>query len=373
MTPSAEPQNADFSVSELVRELLAFGKAVWLERRRVWRALAVTLPVGLVFAFSCPEEYTASTQLLPYRSGPSTGGLSGLANLAGVRLPTGVTDQTITADLYPVIAKTLDFQLSVAETPLRFARTNERVSMVRYLREHRSVVGAAASLVSRLRYTLGSVLSRAPRPGTAAVTDSGPPLRAYDREYLRLVRELDERLVVRFDRKTSIISVTGVMPDPYAAADLVQTASELLMQRIIDYEARKAAEQLQFIVGQYGQSRTRYDEAQRNLAVFEDRNRMLVSAVAQIERERLQREKDVAYQVVQQLTTELEQARIKEHQDTPVFTVLEHVTVPNEHSSPRRSVILLLAGFLGVAFGAMRILWARLIVQPEQIGSTATP
>jgi uncharacterized protein involved in exopolysaccharide biosynthesis len=93
---------------------------------------------------------------------------------------------------------------------------------------------------------------------------------------------------------------------------------------------------------------------------------MLVSAVAQIQRERLQREKDVAYQVVQQLTTELEQARIKEHQDTPVFTVLEHVTVPNEHSSPRRSVILLLAGVLGVAFVAMRILWARLIVQPER-------
>jgi uncharacterized protein involved in exopolysaccharide biosynthesis len=367
MTPSAEPQNADFSVSELVRELLAFGNAVWLERRRVWRALAVTIPVGLVFAFGCPEEYTASTELLPYRSGPITGGLSDLASLAGVRFPTSVNDQTITADLYPVIAKTLDFQLSVAETPLRFARSNERVSMVRYLREHRSVLGAAKSWVSGLRYTLGSVLSRAPRPGTALVTDSGGSLlRAYDREYLKLVRQLDERLIVRFDRKTSIISVTGVMPDPYAAADLVQTASELLMQRIIDYEARKAAEQLQFIEGQYRQSRTRYDEAQRSLAVFEDRNRMLVSAVAQIERERLQREKDVAYQVVQQLTTELEQARIKEHQDTPVFTVLEHVTVPNEHSSPRRSAILLLAAFLGVAFAATRILWVRLIVQPER-------
>jgi uncharacterized protein involved in exopolysaccharide biosynthesis len=367
MTPSAEPQDADFSVSELVGELLAFGKAVWLERRRVWRALAVTLPVGLVLAFGCPEEFTASTELLPYRSGSSSGGLAGLANLTGVRLPTGLADQTITADLYPVIAHTLDFQLSVAETPLRFAATNERVPMVRYLREHRSLMRKAGSLLSSVRSVVGSALSRAPRRGPATASDSGTALlRAYDREYLRLVRELDERLVVRFDRRTSVISITGEMPDPYAAADLVQTASQLLMQRIIEYEARKAGEQLQFIEGQYRQSRTRYDEAQRNLAEFEDRNRMLVSAVAQIQRERLQREKEVAYQVVQQLTTELEQARIKEHQDTPVFTVLEHVTVPNEHSSPRRSVILLLAGVLGVAFVAMRILWARLIVQPER-------
>jgi len=368
MTPSAEPQDSDFSVSELVRELIAFGQAFWLERRRVWRALAVTLPVGLLLAFGCPEEFTASTELLPYRNGPAAGGLSNLANLAGINLPTGLADQTITADLYPVISHTLDFQLSVAETPLRFAVTNERIPMVRYLGEHRSVMGKAVAFFSHVRYAVGSALRRAPQPGSATPSDSGvPPLRAYDREYLKGVRELDERLVVRFDRKTSVISITGKMPDPYAAADLVQTASELLMQRIIDYEARKAAEQLQFIEAQYRQSRTRYDEAQRNLAVFEDRNRMLVSAVAQIERERLQREKDVAFQVVQQLTTELEQARIKEHQDTPVFTVLEHVVVPNEHSSPRRSMIVLLAGVVGLGFVAIGILRARLVVRPERL------
>jgi len=94
---------------------------------------------------------------------------------------------------------------------------------------------------------------------------------------------------------------------------------------------------------------------------------MLVSAVAAIERERLQREKDVAYQVVQELTTALEQARIKKHQDTPVFTVLEHVVVPNQHSRPKRTVILLLAGVVGVAFGTIGVLRARLIVQPERL------
>src|SRR5467141_2244221 len=197
MTTSAEPQDADFSVSELFREVRAFAMALWLERRRVWRPLAVTLPVGLVLAFGCPEEFTASTELLPYRSGPSTGGLSSLANLAGVRLPTGLADQTITADLYPVIAHTLDFQLSVAETPLRFAATNERVPMVRYLREHRSAAGKARAFVSSVRSAVASALSRTPtRPPATASDSGGPLLRAYDREYLRLVRELDERLVV---------------------------------------------------------------------------------------------------------------------------------------------------------------------------------
>jgi uncharacterized protein involved in exopolysaccharide biosynthesis len=366
MTSSAQPEDADFSVSEFVRELRAFGEAIWIERRRLWRALAVALPVGLVFAFACQEEFTASTELLPYRSGPNTGGLSSLANLAGVRLPTGLPDQTITADLYPVIAQTLDFQLSVAETPLRFAATNERISMVGYLREHRSLAGKAGAFLSRLLFGVESELGATPRRVPATGSDSGgPPLPAYDRGYLKLVRQLNRRLVVRFDRKTSVISITGELPDPYAAADLVQTASQLLMDRIIDYEARKAGEQLKFIEGQYEQSRARYDEAQRNLAVFEDRNRILGSAVAAIEEERLQREKNVAFQVVQELTTELEQARIRKSQDTPVFTVLEHVVVPNQHSSPNRKVILLLAAIVAIGFVVIPILGARLIVQRE--------
>ena len=161
-----------------------------------------------------------------------------------------------------------------------------------------------------------------------------------------------------------MISITGIMPDPFAAADLVQTASERLMQRIIDFEAKKAGEQLRFIEEQHGQSRTRYEQSQRNLAVFADRNRMLVGAVPQIERERLQHEFEVTFQIFEQFSLELEQARIKKNQDTPVFTVLEQVSVPTERSSPRRSLILLLAGFVGVSFGLIRILWVRLVARP---------
>lgn len=374
MMPPPEPHNGDVSLSELVQKSREFGGVIWLERRHLLRALVVTIPIGLLIAFGGKEEYSASTKLLPYRNAASTGGLSSLAGLAGIRLPSGVADQTITADLYPVIAKTLDFRMSVAETPLRFATTSEPTSMIQYFRDQRSLLGAAVAYATRLRHAMISALTRAPNPGAVTVTgNNGAPLRVFDREYLEIVRDLDERLLVGIDRKTSVISITGVMPDPYAAADLVQTAAELLMQRIIDFEAKKAGEQLSFIEEQYGQSRTRYEQAQRNLALFADRNRMLVGAVAQIERERLQREFDVTFEVFQQFSLELEQARIKKNQDTPVFTVLEQVTVPNERSSPRRSVILLLAGFVGVSTGVIRILWARLIVQPGQIASTVTP
>jgi len=362
MTSTTGPHTRDPSITDLVQRVREIVRLVWTDRRQVLRALAVTIPLGLVVALGSREEYTAGTKLLPYRSAAGVGGLSSLAGLAGIRLPSGVNDQTITADLYPVIARTLDFRVSVAETPLRFASRSAPTSLVQYFQEERSLLSRLTAYPSKLRHGIAAALSNAPIDSSTTIIGSdGRPLPVFEREYLEIVRDLDERLLVGIDRRTSVISLTGVMPDPYAAADLVRTASERLMQRIIDYEAKKAGEQLNFIEEQHRLSRARYEEAQRDLAMFADRNRMLVGAVAQIERDRLQREFDVTFEVFQQFSLELEQARIKKNQDTPVFTVLEQVSVPTQRSSPRRSLVMLVAGFIGVMIGLTRILWVRLI------------
>lgn len=358
MTPAVTPPSGDVSISDLIEKTRAFGRVVWAERRHLWRALAVTVSIGLLIAFTSPKEYSASTKLLPYRTGANMSGLSGLAGLAGIRLPAGGADQTITADLYPVIAKTLDFRISVAETPIRFAPTGPPVTMVKYFQDHRPVLDAMVGYLTNLKSSVGSASTA--RGSTASINGAnGVPLRVFDRDYLKIVQDLDKRLLVNIDKKTSVISITGIMPSPYAAADLVQTASERLMQRIIDYEAKKAGEQLRFIEEQYNQARARYQLAQQNLAIFADRNRSLVSPLAQIERDRLQSEFNVAFEVYQQLSGELQLARIKKNQDTPVFTVLEQVTVPDKKSSPRRSRILLIAIFVGLAAGVARIVYER--------------
>lgn len=358
MTPAAAPPTRDVSIAELIEKTREIGRLLRRERRHILRALAVTVPIGLLIAFASRKEYTASTKLLPYRTAGNTAGLAGLAGLAGIRLPAGGADQTITADLYPVIARTLDFRISVAETPLRFSPAGQRVTLVKYFKDHRSPLDAVAGSLGDLRYSV--VSARARSSDTATITGaSGAPLRVFDREYLRIVEGLDRRLLVSIDKKTSVISITGIMPSPYAAADLVQTASERLMQRIIEYEAKKAGEQLSFIEEQYNQARTRYLQAQQNLAVYADRNRAIGSPLSQIERDRLQSEFNVAFEVYQQLSGELQMARIKKNQDTPVFTVLEQVTVPNQKSSPRRSRILLVAIFAGLLLGTTRIFYER--------------
>lgn len=366
------PQQPDreIDLAELVRGVRATGALIVRSRRTVIRAMIISVAIGLAIALTTQVEYSATTRLLPYRSGVTAGSLSGLAGLAGIQLPAGAGEQTITADLYPVIARTLDFRTTVAETPLQFAQSPTPSTLIRYFETHRTSYEKVTSALAGWRLGIavaigaGKARDSVPRRG-----GDGLPLRAYGREYLKIVDRLDERLVVSIDKKTSVITMTGMMPDPYAAADLVQTASQRMMQRVIDYEARKAAEQLAFIQEQHKLSKARYEAAQRALAEYQDRNRILVGAVAQVQKERLQGEYDIAFQVFQKFSLELEQARIKKNQDTPVFTVLEQVAVPNERTKPNRGLIVLLAAILGLAWGVSEILVRRMISGPTDVRS----
>lgn len=360
MTSSEQPER-EVDLTELVRRVRATGAHIVRSRRTVIRTTAISIAIGLAFALTARVEYSATTRLLPYRSGVAGGALSGLAGLAGIQLPAGAVEQTITADLYPVIARTLDFRTTVAETPLQFAQSPSPSTLIRYFETHRTVSERIASALAEWRLSLaeGTARDGAPRRG-----GDGLPLRTYGRQYLKIIDQLDERLVVTIEKKTSVITMTGMMPDPYAAADLVQTASQRMMTRIINYEARKAAEQLKFVEEQFKLSKARYEATQRALAEYEDRNRILVGAVAQVQRDRLRGDYDIAFQVYQKFSLELEQARIKKNQDTPVFTVLEQVAVPNERTKPQRAAIVLGAAFLGLVLGVTEVLIRRMIAGP---------
>jgi uncharacterized protein involved in exopolysaccharide biosynthesis len=270
-------------------------------------------------------------------------------------MSTGAMDQTITADLYPEVAKSQDFRIVVAETPLRFSSIGKSLTSVKYFRD----VHSPTLTETIVNYTIGlpgNILSLANTSQektrstvVSADTSEGPAI--YDERYLYAVNSLNERLTVSTDKKTSIITITGTMPDPYAAADLVRITSDRLRERIIDFESRKAKEQFRFIDEQYRRANVRFERAQRDLAIFADRNRVLMNSTSKINQERLQREYDLSFELFQQFSRELEQARVRMNQDTPAFTVLERVIVPNQKSSPRRGRILLLATLVGLLTG----------------------
>ena len=78
-----------------------------------------------------------------------------------------------------------------------------------------------------------------------------------------------------------------------------------------------------------------------------DNNINISSSLFQNKLSRIESELSIAQTVVQQLASQVEQAKLQVNKDTPVFTTIKPVTVPYEKSAPKRSVIVTVFVFLG--------------------------
>ena len=380
--PQSPAADDEITLVELVQKIRAFFRRVWREKRVVVYCLLFTITIGLVLAFGSTKEYSASLRIMPYRAASSSGGLGGLAGLAGIKIPSRGAEETVQPEMYPDIAKSLDFRMAMSETPLYFRSLGDYVTPVTYFNEHAEpsfADGVKKYTIGLPKLVLGKVIGwfKSEEEVTGTGEDPTPYLAKYPKEYLTLVSSIGERLTVEpemlkgFQVITSL-KISATMPDPEAAAGLTKIASDQLMESVIQFEIRKIKGELEYLETHHEEMEKRYHRAQAALAKFRDRTRNTTSAATQSEMERLQNEFNMAFDLYRSVRSELEQARIKLNRDTPVFTVLENVVVPNEPSAPRKVRILFLSVFLGVFFGVgiigFRMFWEQIKSQdlPEE-------
>ena len=90
-----------------------------------------------------------------------------------------------------------------------------------------------------------------------------------------------------------------------------------------------------------------YESAQKKYANFVDANQNIILLSYRAEQERLQNEMNLAYQVYTQVSQQLQMARAKVQEITPVYTVVQPATVPLKPAKPNKLMILI--GFMFLA------------------------
>ena len=115
--------------------------------------------------------------------------------------------------------------------------------------------------------------------------------------------------------------------------------------------------------GRYDEAKKECEKKQEELAIFNDANRNLVSNVAKTTQERLNNEYTLLFGVYSELAKQREQANIQVKETTPVFTVVEPVTIPTERSKPKRGLICIAFTFLGGFIGIGLVLTLPFLAQ----------
>ncbi len=330
-------------------DLIDLAKTFWSGRRIIIQSIVICGILGFLIAIFTSKEFVATTIMVPSGSDGASklGGLGGLAAMAGINLGSA-TGSELSPTVYPQIISSLPYQLELMKTPLNFKELNQSVTFFDYYAEIKKPNPF-------VKYTLGlpGVILKAikgeEQDKTVASAETKPFELSIKQRDVRLI--LSELISLDVNPKEGILTLSTRMPEARAAAQLGQHAQELLQQYIIEFKIKKAKANLDFIQQRFDETAQKFEVAQKRLASFRDRNKNVSLATAKTEEERLISEYNLVYGTYSELAKQLEQAKIQVKQDTPVFTIIEPISVPTKRSKPNRPMILFIWLFLGGVIG----------------------
>ena len=272
--------------------------------------------------------------------------------MAGIDLGGMSQSSEVSPLLYPKIVSSNPFMLELMNTPVHFSESDTLVSIFTYYTE----VSKPGLLGTIKKYTLGlpgvilKALIKQKDDLTIPREESNKPLYLTQDQY-ELKKQLIEKINLQVDKKEGYLTLSVTMPEALAAAEVAQKAQALLQAYITRFKVEKSQAELDFIQERYNQAKAEATQGQYSVAVDQDKFKNLVSQVPQVSASRKQIDYAISNSVFQELAKQLEQAKIQVAKDTPVFTIVEPVTVPTEDNGPSGLKTLLVWMFLGGLIG----------------------
>lgn len=343
--PQQQPEEQEIDLIELAQK-------VWVERKMIFKWCGIAVIIGLVVAFSIPREYETSVTLAPESSSKSTtGNMGALAAMAGINLGSSTGEDALSPDLYPDIVNSTPFLTELFDVQVENIKGTYKATLYDYLDEHQSSAWWSVIFSAPFKaigWTM-SLFKDKPEEGDRAFD----PFRLTQDE-AQIAEALSRRISVSIDKKTGITTIAVTMQDPLISATLTDTVMVKLQNYITDYRTNKAKHDLAFTEKLHEEAREDYYAAQKKYADYVDGNQNVIRQSRLTEQERLQNEMSLAYNVYNQVAQQLQMAKAKVQEITPVYTVVQPATVPLRAAKPNK--IMILIGFVFLA-GVASVGW----------------
>ncbi|MDO5608760.1 MAG: Wzz/FepE/Etk N-terminal domain-containing protein [Capnocytophaga sp.] len=330
-------------------DLVELLRKIWNSRGIIIKITSLFIVLGVLAAIFSAKEYTASTVMIPQTSGSKTGGgLGSLAAMAGINLGSN-SSEAIPPTLYPKIVESVPFRQKLLETPISIEGFDDTITYRKYYKEYNKP--GVIDYVKKYTIGLPGLIlgGRKDKKEAVNITDADSTIVALSREEFDLINGVKNQININVNDKEGYVTLSYIMPEALASAQMLQNAQELLQHSITEFKIKKAKEELDFIEQRYLEVEKDFKSKQFALAQFQDHNRNLYSNLPQTRLQQLQTEFNLAYNLYSELAKQLETQKIKVKEETPVFTVIEPVTVPIERSKPKRLIIIAIWMFLGLA------------------------
>lgn len=318
---------------------------LWSKRKRIIINCFIGGVLSIIVAYSIPKEYTSTVVLAPETSSGSgaSGSLGALASMAGVNIGGLSGDEdALYPELYPQIISSTPFLCDLMSLMVETKDGDLSTTLYDYLTEHQKKTWWSKIIKAPIKMIKSMV-------GTEIVDTIMPTnesgMYMTRKQYLTLV-SLNEKISVIVDRGNFVITLNVTMQDPKVAAYVASVVSDKLQEYIGTYRSAKARKDLAYTEMLYKEAQEKYYAAQQAYAKYVDQHQGVVKMQYQIEQNRLSNEQDLAFNVYNQIAQQLEMARAKVSESTPVCVVMQPAIMPIKASAPKKMMIGLLYVFL---------------------------
>lgn len=344
ITPQNE-QYEEIDLMELVRKLLK-------EWKRIFKWGAIAAVVGVFIAFCIPKVYVVNATLAPEVVSRASAGVSAIAAMSGINLGAQSTGDAVYPELYPEIVTSSPFITDLFSVEVDFKHKKEKMSAdyYTYLKEYcRSPwwVAVVNAPFKALGWFLGLFREEVEQVEGYASLDPS----ALTKEQTKIAKIIAKSINLSVDKKTTVISLSVSAQDPYVAAKICQEVIDRLQAYVTSYRTEKSRKDLVYYQQLYDEAKAEYHKAQQAYASYVDANQGVVLQRVLTEGERLRQESQQSFSVYNTCTQQLQMAKAKVQQETPVCAVIKPPVRPLKQDHPSKMKMMIVFAFLG-ALGA---------------------
>ena len=341
-------ENINYSEEDSI-DLIAIVKTVWLAKKLIAKTTVLFFILGCIVALISPIVYTAQTTFVPQVSDEgmsSPKGLGSLASLAGINLnqSSSTSDSYVSPMLYSKITESDEFSMKLINEEL-IQLNEDRISIKDYLLKDKNSSGF--NIIGFIKkYTIG--LFTDSNKNEVVSSEILENYNFMSNEDYSLIKEFKQKFSIELNDKDGYIKVVANDKDAFISAQLAKLVTKNLQSRIISLRTNKVKEQLDYSKKQYEGQQKLFEALQNKVAEFKDSNKNISTEVFLSELQKLESEYQLQQNILISLASEYNNNKIKLNKNTPIFSVLDEVSVPIDRTKPKRSQLVLIYIFIGL-------------------------
>jgi uncharacterized protein involved in exopolysaccharide biosynthesis len=365
-----------FSQEEInVTKLFSLVKfSIWLNRKIITIVVIIMTLLGTLKYLLTPVEYESKATII-INSSPSSNNLGNLGSLIGINIPANQDANNILGqDMYKDILSSDAFlnEVVVEKLPIDTI-SKEMLTIESYLQNTspRNLFEILTNKENKIKQT--AVFKNLALKDTLYVLDKNnygkilnnitpnilftsnvPPVVNIESARSSSISNIKNRIKLEIKDRNCIISVT--MADKYLSALTCQVVLKKLTEYITYYKTQKQIDNISFIQSRFNEAKTKYEETQKNLANYKDNSLGMIFQSAQTREQILSNEMSVAFNIYNQLSVQLELSKLELKKETPVFSFLEPIKIPESSTSGNYFKKLFLFLLIGIGASILIVL-----------------